>query len=115
VSILFSKLIPTSRTRLGIDKLNAQIPRLVKSLEHEGLADLPGGSDAELQSRRPMSTTASTPMTPASRIDRHAILQHAEAGAPKKRSTTQSTTPPGTTFLSDLPMASRATGSAPLN
>jgi len=32
VSILFSKLIPNVENQAGIDKLNAQIPRLVKSL-----------------------------------------------------------------------------------
>jgi len=113
VAILFSKLIPNVENQAGIDKLNAQIPRLIKSKSTKSspiylvdqtqnfnrVADEYDGIHPDESGEQKIATQ---------------YFNTLKLVLPKKRSTTQGVTPPGTTYLSDMPLASSSNGFGPI-
>lgn len=111
VAVLFSKLIPNVENQSGVDKLNNRIPRLIKS-----------------KSTKASPIYLVDPTTTFNRVaDEYDGIHPNDSGEqkiatqffnvlkmvlPAKRSTQGSD--PGTTFLSDLPMASSSNGFGPV-
>jgi hypothetical protein len=111
VAILFSKLIPNAENQPGIDKLNARIPRLVKSLSSRTspvyLVDQTVNFNRvadEYDGIHPNATGEQKIATQFFNVLKMVL--------PSKRGTQSNT--PGTTFLSDVPIVSSSNGFGPV-
>jgi lysophospholipase L1-like esterase len=112
VAVLFSKLIPNAENQGGIDKVNARIPRLVKSLSTKAspvyLVDQTANFNRVSDEYDGIHPNESGEQKIATQF-----FNVLKMVLPAKRST-QSSASGATSFLSDLPIASSSNGFGPV-